>query len=479
MAVNPTTLINGVWQTRDARKDVFDPSNGEVVGSVDYPEHDAAVSDAIAAADAAHAAFPSWAATPARARGEILLRAAGLIRERADELALLLAREAGKRLPEASGEIAFSAEYFQWFGEEARRLGGEYPAHELSHRRHLVLRRPIGVVASLSPWNFPCSIQARKLAPALAAGCTVVVRVSEKAPLAVTELIRCITDAGVPDGVVNLVHGPARVTTSAILDHPHVRAVSFTGSTEVGRDIMAQASRRIIRPLLELGGDAAFIVMDDADIDKAVSGAMLGRFRNTGQSCVAANRFFVHSAVYEEFVAKFVAAVDALSVGATTGDDVADLGPVIDNDRKVAVESLIADAVSRGGRVVTASRNLPEAGSWVAPTLLVDVPDDALMATSEIFGPAAAIFRFDSVDDVIERANATEMGLAGYVYSAGLTTCLTLAERLDVGIIGINEALPSVVFAPMGGVKQSGLGREGSHAGIEEFTETTYASITL
>lgn len=479
MTSSPTVLINGVWQARDTKKEVVDPSTGAVVGSVDYPEPAEAAADATAAADAATAAFADWAATPARARADILLRAAALIRERADDLALLLAREAGKRLPEAAGEIAFSAEYFQWFAEEARRLGGDYPPHEAAHRRHLVMRRPAGVVASLTPWNFPCSIQARKLAPALAAGCTVVARVSEKAPLAVTEMIRCLTDAGIPDGVVNLVHGPSRAVTTAVLEHPAVRTVTFTGSTDVGRSIMEQSSRRIVRPLLELGGDAAFLVMDDADVDKAVAGAMLGRFRNTGQSCVGANRFYVHADVYDGFVSKFVAAVDAMTVGATTGDTVADLGPVIDDDRKQAVEALIADAVARGGRILTASRELPGAGSWVAPTLLADVPDDADIATSEVFGPAAAIFRFTDLDDAIARANATEMGLAGYVYSESLSTCLTVAERLDVGIVGINEALPSVAFAPMGGVKQSGLGREGAHVGIEEFTETTYASITL
>lgn len=479
MSAHPTVLIDGVWQERDTKKEIHDPATGDVVGILDYPAADVAVADVTAAADAAAVAFEAWSVTPARARADILMRAAALIRERSDELALLLAREAGKRLPEAAGEIAFSAEYFQWFAEEARRLGGSYPPHEAAHRRHLVMRRPAGVVASLTPWNFPCSIQARKLAPALAAGCTVVARVSEKAPLAVTELIRCLTDAGVPAGVVNLVHGPARAVTSALLEHPAVRTVTFTGSTEVGRSVMEQASKRVVRPLLELGGDAAFLVLEDADIDKAVAGAMLGRFRNTGQSCVGANRFYVHSAVYDQFVTKFVAAVDAMTVGATTGDTIADLGPVIDEDRKVAVEALVADAVTRGARVLTAERDLPEVGSWVAPTLLADVSDDAEIATSEVFGPAAAIFRFDDLDDVIRRANATEMGLAGYVYSESLTSCLTVAERLDVGIVGINEALPSVAFAPMGGVKQSGLGREGSHEGIEEFTETTYASIAL
>lgn len=479
--MNPssTVLIGGLWQDRTKKKEIINPADGTVVGSIDFPDAEEAQADARSAADAAAAAFPTWSNLPARARADILLRAAGLIRERADELALLLAREAGKRLPEAKGEIAFSAEYFQWFAEETRRLGGDYLPHEVANRRHLVMRRPTGVVASLTPWNFPCSIQARKLAPALAAGCTVVARVSEKAPLAVTEMIRCLTDAGIPDGVINLIHGPARETTAAILEHPAVRIVTFTGSTGVGKSVMEQASKRIVRPLLELGGDAPFIVFADADIDKAVAGAMLGRFRNTGQSCVGANRFYVHSDVYDEFTMKFVAAVDAMTLGDTTGDTVADLGPVIDNDRKAAVEALIADAVNRGGKVLTAARDLPANGSWVAPTLLGDVPDDAAIASSEVFGPAAAIMRFTSTEDVIARANDTEMGLAGYLYSTDLARCFEVSEQLEVGIVGINEALPSVAFAPMGGVKQSGLGREGSHIGIEEFTDTRYASITF
>lgn len=473
-----TILIDGQWEQRDTRKEVTNPADGTTVGSIDFPPAEEAAADARRAADAASRAFKTWSVLPPRRRADLLMAAAGLIRERADELALLLAREAGKRLPEAQGEIAFSAEYFQWFAEEARRLGGAYPAHEAPNRRHLVFRRPSGVVASLTPWNFPCSIQARKLAPALAAGCTVVARVSEKAPLAVTELIRCLTDAGIPEGVVNLVHGPSRAVTAALLEHPAVRIVTFTGSTEVGQQIMAQASGRIVRPLLELGGNAPFIVLDDADLDAAVTGAMLGRFRNTGQSCIGANRFFIQDGIYDEFVARFTAAVDAMTVGDGLADPVPDLGPVIDEDRKSAVEGMVADAVNRGGRILTADRQLPP-GCYVAPTLLADVPDDADVATSEIFGPVAAIFRVGSLEEALERANATEMGLAGYVFSQNVSTCLEAAEQLEVGIVGINEALPSVAFAPMGGVKQSGLGREGSREGIEEFTDLRYASITL
>ena len=475
----PSVLIGGVWASRPEQLDVTDPATGAVIGSVDYPTGDAAAADATAACDAAAAAFPAWAATPPKARADLLLAGAAAITEHADELALLLAQEAGKRLPEARGEIAFSVEYFRWFAEEARRLDGGYLAGDVANRRHLVIHRPAGVVASLTPWNFPCSIQARKLAPALAAGCTVVARVASEAPLAVTEMIRLLQSAGLPDGVLNLVHGPGQVTTAAILEHPAVRIVSFTGSTGVGQSIMAQASQRIVRPLLELGGDAPFIVFDDADVDAAVAGAMLGRFRNTGQSCVGANRFFVQDAVYDEFVEKFVAATDAMTIGDTTGDTIADLGPVIHDRRKSEIEAIIDDAVARGGNVVTKQRDLPAKGSWVAPTLIVDVPDDALLATTEVFGPAAGIFRFTDEADAIRRANNTEMGLAGYVWSRDVSRCFRVAEQLEVGIVGVNEALPSVAYAPMGGVKQSGLGREGAHVGIEEFTDTRYASFTL
>jgi succinate-semialdehyde dehydrogenase/glutarate-semialdehyde dehydrogenase len=475
----PSVLIDGEWVGRDSQVDVTDPASGELIGSIDHPTGDAAVADATAAANAAAAAFPSWAATPPKARADILHEGAAAITKHAEALALLLAREAGKRLPEARGEIAFSVEYFRWFAEEARRLDGGFVTGDVPGRRHLVMHRPAGVVASLTPWNFPCSIQARKLAPALAAGCTVVARVAEEAPLAVTEMIRLLNAAGLPDGVLNLVHGPGQVTTEAILQHPAVRVVTFTGSTGVGRSIMEQASKRIVRPLLELGGDAPFIVFDDADVDAAVAGALLGRFRNTGQSCVGANRFYVQDGIYDEFVEKFVAATDAMTVGDTTGEDIADLGPVIHERRKAEIEAIIDDAIARGGKVLTKQRELPKTGSWVAPTLVADVPDDALLATTEVFGPAAGIFRFTDEADAVRRANNTEMGLAGYVWSRDVSRCFTVAEQLEVGIVGVNEALPSAAYSPMGGVKQSGLGREGAHVGIEEFTDIRYASFTL
>jgi len=468
-------LIDGTWEEGGGLVEVTSPADGQVVGRQSW----GGAADVTRAADAAAKAMDDWADRPARRRADILLEASRLIAERADEIGRILAREAGKRLPEAVGEVAFSAEYFRWFAEEARRSKGEVIPHEASDRRHLTIRRPAGVVASLSPWNFPCSIQARKLAPALAAGCTVVARVSEKAPLAATELVRALVDAGLPAGVVNLVHGPARELTQALLDHPAVRVVTFTGSTPVGREIMAGASRRVVRPLLELGGDAAFIVFDDADLDAAVEGAMLAKFRNSGQSCIGANRFIVQDGIYERFVEALVARVDAMTVGDGLATPCPDLGPVIDQSRVDAVTQLVDEALAVGATRLTAAKTLPDKGTYLAPTLLGDVTDDARIATEEVFGPAAAVFRFQDVEEALARANATEMGLAGYLWSRDVSRCWRVAERLEAGIVGVNNALPSVAFAPMGGVKQSGLGREGAAIGLAEFEDVRYLALGL
>ena len=467
-----TVLVDGRWETLEGTWEVTNPADGTLVGTVGWGVAD----DARRAADAAAEAFPGWSQSPARRRADVLAEAARLIAERKDGIGRLLAREAGKRLPEAVAEVAFSAEYFRWFAEEARRPHGSVLTAEAPGRRHLTFRRPSGVVASLTPWNFPCSIQARKLAPALAAGCTVVARGSEKAPLAVTEMVRCLTDAGLPAGVLNLVHGPAREITQELLAHRAVRVLTFTGSTAVGREIMASAANRVVRPLLELGGDAAFTVFDDADVDAAVEGALLAKFRNTGQSCVAANRFFVQEGVYEEFVSRLVERVDAMSVGDGLADPCPDLGPVIDQARVSAVGSALDQALAAGGRLLTAERTLPRAGTWVAPALVGDVPADTDLAREELFGPIAGVFRFRDEDDVVARANASEMGLAGYVWSRDAGRCWRMAERLEAGIVGVNDPLPSVVFAPMGGVKQSGIGREGSSLGLEEFQDVRYVA---
>lgn len=465
-----TTLINGEWRRVDERKEVVNPANGELVGTVCW----AGESLATEAADAAAGAFAGWSNTPARARADILLRASELILERRGSIAQLLAAETGKRLPEAIGEVTFSSEYFKWFSEEARRVQGEVMVPEDAHRRHITTRSAAGVVVSLTSWNFPCSLQARKVAPALAAGCTLVLRVSERAPLAVTELVRALQDAGLPRGVVNLVHGPAREVTDALLAHPGVRVVTFTGSTAVGREVMTKAAQRIVRPLLELGGDAPFLVFDDADLDAAVDAAVIAKTRNAGQSCVAANRFIVQDGVFEEFSSRLSARLDAMSIGDGCGEPVADLGPMIDAKAVASVQKMVDEALGLGAHEITTARNVPSAGSFIRPMLFVDVPDVASLATEEVFGPVAAVFRFTDEDEAIARANRTEMGLAAYVFSTDVSRCWRIADRLEAGIIGLNDPVPSVAFAPMGGVKQSGLGREGSRLGVEEFTELKY-----
>lgn len=466
-------LIAGRWETSDASRPVLDPALDTTVGEVAWGDRN----DATRAADSAAKAFDDWASTTPRKRADILRDAADVLADRKGQIALTLAREAGKLLPEAEAEVAFSAEYLRWFAEEARRIDGSVLAPEAPGRRHLAIRRPAGVALSLTPWNFPVSIQARKLAPMLAAGCPVVARVSEKAPLAATELFRVLADAGIPDGVLNLVHGPARELTAGLLGHQAVRVVSFTGSTEVGSAIMAQAAARITRPLLELGGNAPYIVFDDADLDAAVEGAVIAKLRNTGQSCVAANRFIVHEDIADEFGSRLAARFDALTLGPGVPNaegEMPGLGPVIDDVRARAVGALIADALERGGKLLTSPRELPATGSYAAPALVADLPEDAKLLTTEVFGPAAGIVRFRTDHDALTLANGTEMGLAAYVWTASASRAWAFGEQLEAGIIGINDPVPSVAFAPMGGVKQSGLGREGSSAGIEEFLETRY-----
>jgi succinate-semialdehyde dehydrogenase/glutarate-semialdehyde dehydrogenase len=470
-----TTYVGGRWSDPSGRRDVINPADGSVVGSVGYGR----ASDAIGAADAAAAAFGEWSGRPARARADLLRAVSDALVARADDIGALLARETGKRRPEGVAEIRFAAEYFRWFGEQARRPQGEVIPNEIADRRHVTTRRPSGVAVCLTPWNFPVSIQARKIAAALAAGCTVVSRASEKAPLAVVEMFRCLDAAGFPAGVANLVHGPAGELTEALLAHPAVRVVSFTGSTEVGRQIMSLAAARIVRPALELGGDAAFIVFDDADLDAAVEGALVAKFRNNGQSCIAANRFLVQDGVHDEFVDKLVTAVDAMTVGDPLADPVPDLGPLIDDARVQAVDALVDDAVRGGAKRRTREFALPDAGSYAAPVLLTDVADDARLATTEAFGPVAGVFRFADEAAALARANATEMGLAGYLYSSDLRRAEWVSQRLEAGIVGINNALPSAAYAPMGGVKQSGLGREGSWEGLEEFQDIHYVATAL
>jgi succinate-semialdehyde dehydrogenase/glutarate-semialdehyde dehydrogenase len=470
-------FIGGKWVAPDGNSTlaVRNPANGSVVGTIGY----GGKMEALAAVEAAQNAFPSWASSTARMRADILLKASELLHGRADQLGYLLTLESGKRLVEAVAEVHFAAEYFRWFAEQTRRPTGDLIPQEVPNRRHLTMAQPMGVALCLTPWNFPVSIQARKIAAALAAGCTTVSRASEKAPLAVIEMFRCLEEAGLPHSVANLIQGPAGETTRAMLAHPAVRVVSFTGSTEVGRQIMHSASERIIRPLLELGGNAPFIVFEDADLDRAVEGAMIAKFRNNGQSCIAANRFLVQTSIFTAFVQRLAQRINTMQVGNPVQEPLPDLGPVIDEGRQKALEALTLEAQAAGARRVTAIEAVPQEGTFVAPALFIDVPEHVGLARQEVFGPIAGVFPFETEDEAIGRANETEMGLAAYFYTRQLDRAWRVAEALEAGIIGLNSALPSVAYAPMGGVKQSGLGREGSHHGLEEFQEIKYLCTEL
>ena len=467
-------LVGGQWVVPDGagHLPVDNPATGEIIAQLAY----GGAQVAVAAADAAEAAFDEWAQRSARTRGDILRRAADLLDERKQAIGRLLAADAGKRLPEAEGEVHFSAEFLRWFADAARQPSGEVLRSEQPGRHLVTFTQPAGVAVCLTPWNFPASIPARKIAPALAAGCTVVARASERAPLAAVELARALTDAGLPDGVLNLVHGPAAEQTEALLAHRAVRVVSFTGSTGVGQLVMRQAANRIVRPVLELGGDGAFVVFADADLDAAVAGLMVAKFRNNGQSCIAANRVFVQRPVLDAFVERLGVAVAAMTVGDPLGDADVDLGPLIGAARFDEVARLVSEACDGGGRLLAPDVELPSTGYWHRPCFVVEPPASCGLATTEVFGPVAGVFGFDGEDDVLARANDTEMGLAGYVYTRDVGRAWRIAERMQAGIVGVNDPVPPVAFGTLGGMKQSGIGREGGHLGLEEFEEHRYVT---
>ncbi|MFG1922983.1 NAD-dependent succinate-semialdehyde dehydrogenase [Cryptosporangium sp. NPDC048952] len=451
--------------------DVQDPASGRVVASV----ADADVHDATAAVDAAAAAFDDWAALAPRARSEILARAHALMLRDADELAALIASENGKSLVDARGEVVYAAEFFRWFAEEAVRTGGDYGSSPAGGTRTIVTHRPVGVAALVTPWNFPAAMATRKIAPALAAGCTVVLKPAAETPLTAIAVVRLLAEAGVPDGVVNLVPTTdAGGVVGTWLADPRVRKISFTGSTRVGQLLLKQAADRVVNASMELGGNAPFVVTADADLDAAVDGAMIAKFRGGGQACTAANRFYVHATVADEFVARFGARVSRLSVGPS--DTGAEIGPLISAAAVSTITALVDDAVTAGARVAF-SAPVPAEGWFLAPTILTGVPADAMILDEEIFGPVAPIVTWTDEDDLLRRVNASEAGLAAYVYAGDLGHALRLAERIDAGMVGVNRGLVSDPAAPFGGTKQSGLGREGARAGIEEFRETQYFSV--
>jgi succinate-semialdehyde dehydrogenase/glutarate-semialdehyde dehydrogenase len=472
----PTDLwIGGQWRKASDGKrfDVIDPATENMVASV----ASATVDDAKAAVDAAGAAFPAWAAKKPRERGEILRKAFDLIMRDAERLAKLITLENGKALSDSRGEVAYAAEFFRWNAEEAvRNLGQLYNAPS-SGARVVVQHRPAGVAVLVTPWNFPAAMATRKIGPALAAGCTVVLKPASDTPLTMLALMPILQEAGVPAGVVNVIPSRSSGTVvSAMLHDPRVRVVSFTGSTEVGRKLLHEAADNVVKPAMELGGNAPFIVFDDADIDAAIEGAMVAKMRNMGEACTAANRFYVHENVHDEFARKLTAKMGSLKMGNGLDEGVS-LGPLVNKEGLDKVVELVDDAVGKGAKILTGGKAPGGKGFFYPATVLANVPDNAKMLNEEIFGPVASLQTFKSEDEVIRRANDTEYGLVAYLYTKDLSRGMRVSEKLDFGMIGLNRGLVSDPAAPFGGMKQSGIGREGAHEGLMEFLETQYVSV--
>jgi succinate-semialdehyde dehydrogenase/glutarate-semialdehyde dehydrogenase len=466
-------LIGGAWvDGSQGTFDVLDPSTGDVLCAVPR----AGADDVVRAVDAAAAAQPGWAATPPRERSQVLRKTFDLMIERTEELAYLMSLEMGKSLTDARGEVVYAAEFFRWYSEEAVRIGGELRMAPSGANRILTFRKPVGVCLLLTPWNFPAAMATRKLAPALAAGCTMLLKPAEDTPLTALLLGRLLAEAGAPDGVVNVVttDKPGDLVEAALGDE-RVRKLSFTGSTGVGRRLLAQAADRIVNTSMELGGNDPFIVLEDADIDAAVEGAMLAKMRNGGQACTAANRFLVAEPVAEEFAAKLAAKMGELRVGPGTAEDT-QLGPMINRKAVDGIADKVTRTVDAGATTVLGGTTPEGAGFFYPPTVLSGVPRDSALATEEVFGPVAAIIPVRDDDDALAIANSSEMGLTGYVYTGDLARGLRVCEKLEVGMVGLNRGLVSDPAAPFGGVKQSGLGREGGFEGIDEYLETTYVA---
>ncbi|MBB4195361.1 MULTISPECIES: NAD-dependent succinate-semialdehyde dehydrogenase [Rhizobium] len=467
--------INGVWTSGNAAGtfDVLNPATGELLASL--PDMGAA--ETRTAIDAAHAAQPAWAARPAKERSVILRKWFDLIVANADELAAILTAEMGKPFPEARGEILYAAAYIEWYAEEAKRIYGETIPAPSNDKRMIVIKQPVGVVGTITPWNFPAAMIARKIAPALAVGCTVVSKPAEQTPLTAIALAVLAEQAGIPAGVFNLIvglDGPA--IGRELCGNEKVRKISFTGSTEVGRILMRQCADQIKKVSLELGGNAPFIVFDDADLDAAVEGAIASKYRNAGQTCVCANRLYIQSNVYDAFAAKLAAKVAAMSVGDGFKPGV-EIGPLIDEQGLAKVEDHVGDALAKGANVLTGGKRLDGTGTFFAPTVLTGVTRGMTVAREETFGPVAPLFRFETAEDVIAQANDTEFGLAAYFYAGDLKKVWRVAEALEYGMIGINTGLMSSETAPFGGIKQSGLGREGSRHGADDYLEMKYLCI--
>lgn len=475
MMIHTELYIGGEW--REARDKqliaVLDPFTGKSIAEV----ASATVEDAFDAVAAADEALPAWSATAPRARAEVLRRAYEIMIQRRDELARLIVLENGKSLRDALGEASYAAEFFRWYGEEAVRALGEVSTAPAGGNRVLVVLQPIGISVLVTPWNFPAAMATRKIGPALAAGCTVVLKPASDTPLTALAIASILEEAGVPPGVVNVIPSQrSGKVVSAMLHDPRVRKLSFTGSTEVGRVLLAQAADAVVSCSMELGGNAPFIVLNDADIDAAVDGAMTAKMRNGGQACTAANRFYVHSSVAAAFTERFVKVMAGLRVGSGFDPDV-ELGPLINPAACESVQALVDEAIAAGARLLTGGKRPSATDCFYPPTVLDRVPRDARILREEIFGPVASMVTFESDAEAVELANATHYGLVAYVYTRDLKRGLRLCEQLEFGMVGLNRGLVSDPSAPFGGVKHSGLGREGAHDGMLEFLEKKYIAV--
>jgi succinate-semialdehyde dehydrogenase/glutarate-semialdehyde dehydrogenase len=469
--------IGGSW--RDAsgagKLAVEDPATGETLVEV----ADAQVADGLAALGAAADKQAEWAAHAPRERGEILRRAYEAIVARSDELALLMTLEMGKSLAESRAEISYAAEFFRWFSEEAVRIHGRYMVNTTGKGRILTMRQPVGPCVFVTPWNFPTAMGTRKIAPAIAAGCTIVVKPAQQTPLSMLVLAKILEEAGLPGGVLNVItakHSGAVI--EPLLKDPRTRKLSFTGSTEVGRSLIEQSAEQVLRVSMELGGNAPFLVFEDADLDAAVEGAMLAKMRNVGEACTAANRFHVHESLAEEFAKRMAERMGALTVGPGSDPDT-DVGPLIDEAQRKKVSELVDDATERGARLLLGGESVGERGYFYAPTVLAGVPDDARLLDEEIFGPVAPVATFSSDEQAIAAANRTEYGLVAYVYTRDLDRAFRVCEEIETGMVGLNQGVVSNPAAPFGGVKQSGFGREGGFEGIGEYLETKYVAMGI
>ncbi|MDN6633624.1 MAG: NADP-dependent succinate-semialdehyde dehydrogenase [Enterobacterales bacterium] len=482
MQLNDSTLfrqqafIQGKWCDAESKKtiEVTNPANAQLLGTV--PKMGA--NETRTAIEAANQALPAWRALTAKERATILRRWFDLMMANQDDLAKLMTLEQGKPLAEAKGEIAYAASFIELFAEEGKRIYGDtIPGHQ-ADKRLIVIKQPIGVTAAITPWNFPAAMITRKAGPALAAGCTMVLKPASQTPFSALALAELAQRAGIPDGVFNVVTGSASEVGNELTGNPLVRKLSFTGSTEIGRQLMQQCAKDIKKVSLELGGNAPFIVFDDADLDKAVDGALASKFRNAGQTCVCANRLYVQDGVYDAFAKKLQAAVEKLTLGDGLAQGVT-TGPLIDEKAVAKVKEHIEDALSKGARIITGGQPHELGGNFFQPTILVDVPASAKVAKEETFGPLAPLFRFKDEADVVAQANDTEFGLAAYFYARDLSRVFRVGEALEYGIVGINTGIISNEVAPFGGIKASGLGREGSKYGIEDYLEIKYMCIGL